>query len=256
VQETDVESRQVTAIYVGTKFAAVTFALPEVDGCDSTKGEVVAAIRCGRPGPAEEPDNHRILAAGTPTQVLAAIAKDVYRGRRDPLRAYRLVTQLAANLKSETISPEVRLAIASGNEAAAALDLLDASTFHRIARRGLGPGTQPFHTLAFSPDSRVLVTGYAGWNSEEGRPEPALLSRWDARTGRSLGPATPVTQPLQDVMVAFAAGGEQLVTMSEEARQTVVRDADTLRPLRRLHASGLAWASASSKGPRGGTGQV
>ncbi len=113
VQETDVESRQVTAIYVGTKFAAVTFALPEVDGCDSTKGEVVAAIRCGRPGPAEEPDNHRILAAGTPTQVLAAIAKDVYRGRRDPLRAYRLVTQLAANLKSETISPEVRLAIAS-----------------------------------------------------------------------------------------------------------------------------------------------
>jgi WD40 repeat protein len=118
-------------------------------------------------------------------------------------------------------SPDgTRLAIASGDESAGALDLLDVARFHRVARRGLGPGTQPFHTLAFSPDSRVLLTGYAVWNSEEGHPEPALLARWDARTGRSLGPATPVTRPGQDVMVAFAARGRQLVTMSEEAQQT------------------------------------
>jgi WD40 repeat protein/DNA-binding SARP family transcriptional activator len=196
----------------------------------------------------------RMLAVGASTNGRVVVAGDNRGGVvAFDTAGWRREASYRTGLPVRTLrfSPDgTRLAIASGNEAAAALDLLDASTFHRIARRGLGPGTQPFHTLAFSPDSRVLVTGYAGWNSEEGRPEPALLSRWDARTGRSLGPATPVTQPLQDVMVAFAAGGEQLVTMSEEARQTVVRDADTLRPLRRLHASGLAWASAVSSDGR------
>jgi DNA-binding SARP family transcriptional activator/WD40 repeat protein len=144
-------------------------------------------------------------------------------------------------------SPDgTRLAIASGNESAGELDLLDVASFHRIARRRLGPGPQAFHALAFSPDSRVLVTGYAGWNDEQGRPKPGVLARLDARTGRSLGPATPVTRAGEDFMLAFAAGGKRLVMMSEESRQTVVRDADTLRPIRRMRAWGLPWASAVS----------
>ena len=113
VQEADVEPRQVSTIYVGTNYAALTFDLPEVDGCDSTTGEVVAGIPCRTPRAADKPATRQILASGPPTQVLATIAKEVYRGRRDPLEAYRLVSQLLANLKPETTSPEVRLAIES-----------------------------------------------------------------------------------------------------------------------------------------------
>ena len=59
-------------------------------------------------------------------------------------------------------SPDgTRLAIASGSEGDGALDLVDATSLRLVMRRGLGPGPHPFHALAFSPDSRVLATGYA-----------------------------------------------------------------------------------------------
>jgi hypothetical protein len=113
VQEIEVKPRQVSAITIGSKYAILTFHLPEADGCDGTTGEVVAGIPCGPQRDAEVAEDRRILESGTPTQVLATIAKDVYRGRRDPLGAYRLVQQLAASLKPETTAPEVRLAIES-----------------------------------------------------------------------------------------------------------------------------------------------
>jgi DNA-binding SARP family transcriptional activator/WD40 repeat protein len=192
----------------------------------------------------------RMLAVGVAPGGRVVVAGD-NRGRVVEFRTagWRRQASYRTGLPVRTLrfSPDgTRLAIASGNEGAGELDLLDTAGFRRIARRRLGPGRQGFHALAFSPNSRVLVTGYAGWNGEQGRPEPGLLARLDARTGRSLAPATPVTRPGEDFMLAFAAGGKQLVTMSEEARQTVVRDAETLRPIRRLHAWGLAWASAVS----------
>ena len=114
-QKTDVHPRQVHEIYVGTNYAAVTFALGAVDGCDSTTGEVVAAVPCGKTRTTEEdePDRRLILESGAPAQVLATIATKVYRGRRDPLGAYRLVNLLAGNLTPATTSPEVLLAIHS-----------------------------------------------------------------------------------------------------------------------------------------------
>jgi hypothetical protein len=114
-QKTDVHPGQVRGIYVGTSYAAVTFDLGPADGCDSTTGEVVAAVPCGKTGATEqeEPDRRLILESGTPPQVLAAIAANVYRGRHDPLGAYRLVSLLAGNLTPATTSPEVLLAIDS-----------------------------------------------------------------------------------------------------------------------------------------------
>jgi WD40 repeat protein len=143
-------------------------------------------------------------------------------------------------------SPDgTRLAVASGDEGAGAFDLLDATTFRRIAHRDVGWSSQAFRTVAFSPDSRVLVTGYAPFNREESRPGGGLLRRWDAQTGRPLGPPTPVTRE-GDFLLAFGAGGRQLVTMSEAEQETVMRDSDTLTPIRRLPAWGLTWASAVS----------
>jgi len=114
-QKTDVHPRQVREIHVGTNYAAVTFALGAIDGCDSTTGEVVAALPCDKTRTTEEdePDRCLILESGTPTQVLATIAAKVYRGRHDPLGAYRLVNQLAGKLTPATTSPEVSLAIDS-----------------------------------------------------------------------------------------------------------------------------------------------
>jgi hypothetical protein len=48
-----------------------------------------------------------------------------------------------------------------------------------------------------------------------------------------------------ELFVAFA-GDDRLVTMDEAERATVVRDARTLKPVGRLPAWGLTWASAVS----------
>jgi DNA-binding SARP family transcriptional activator len=137
-------------------------------------------------------------------------------------------------------SPDgTRLAIASGHNAAGALDLVDAATLHRVAHHRLPAGPE-FHSLAFSPDSRVLLTANARWGGR------GMLARWDARTGRALRPPTPITGRDEDFLVEFLAGGRRLVTMSENGRETIVRDARTLRPVAHERAWGLAWASAVS----------
>jgi YD repeat-containing protein len=88
-------------------------------------------------------------------------------------------------------SPDgTRLAIASGHEYASALDLVDATSFRRVAHRSLGSGLHPFQAIAFSPDSRVLATGYAGWN-EKGQPPRARPAHALGRAHRpSTGPTT------------------------------------------------------------------
>jgi WD40 repeat protein/DNA-binding SARP family transcriptional activator len=143
-------------------------------------------------------------------------------------------------------SPDgTRVAVASGHEGVGAFDLLDAVTLRRIAHRRLGWSGEPFRILAFSPDSRVVATSFAPWNEDESRPGRGLLERWDARTGRRLGQPVALTRE-GDFLVSFISAG-RVVTMREDERELVVRDAATGRPIRRVHASGVHWVSAVSR---------
>ena len=180
---------------------------------------------------AVKPDGRTVVAGDNGGRVLAFDTA----GRR--LRAsYRT----GLPVRTLRFSPDgTRLAIASGHNAAGALDLVDAATLHRIAHRRLPAGPE-FHTLAFSPDSRVLLTANARWGGR------GMLSSWDSRTGRALRPPTPITGRDEDFLVEFLADGRRLVTMSENARETIVRDAHTLRPVAHERAWGLTWASAVS----------
>lgn len=141
-------------------------------------------------------------------------------------------------------SPDgTRLAIASGTEAGGALDLLDARSFLRVSRRTFRDGAYPFHAVAFSPDSRVLVSGYAPWSQARHDFERGQLWRWDARTGRALKRPVPVTRLGEDFLVAFAGRGREVITTE---RATDLLDAGTQRPIRHLPAGGVAPASAMS----------
>ena len=75
-----------------------------------------------------------------------------------------------------------------------------------VAHRGLGPGPHPFHAIAFSPDSRVLASGYSRWNES-----------WTARNGDGsragtrapavrCGPIAAGDRCAEDFLVAFAGG--------------------------------------------------
>jgi DNA-binding SARP family transcriptional activator/WD40 repeat protein len=181
------------------------------------------------------PDGRTVLAGDNNGRVLAFDAT-TWR-RRASYRTGLPVRELL-------FSPDgSRLAIASGHEGGGALDLLDPATFRRVAREPLGPGPHPFEAIAFSPDSRVLVTVYARWN--ELGEQPALLRRWEARTGRRLGAPRRVARAGEEFLVAFA-GGDRLLTMPQTTGRVTLRDARTLRPIRRLPARGLTWASAVS----------
>ena len=69
------------------------------------------------------------------------------------------------------------------------------------------------------------------------RTEPrrsAVLVRWDTGTGRRLGPPRKVDRAPEPALVGYIAGGARLVTSSAAEDDTVIRDAITLQPVRRL----------------------
>jgi WD40 repeat protein/uncharacterized membrane protein YkvA (DUF1232 family) len=159
---------------------------------------------------------------------------DAATGRRAgrPYKALRAISAVR-------FSPDgTRLAVATVDF----VDILDART-HRAYRSGLvaePPSTSGLvnfplvlGTIAFSPDSRVLAADVI-------RTEPrrsADVVRWDARTGRRLGRPRQVARTPEPALVGFTASG-RLVTSSAADRATVIRDAATLRPLRRLRGGG------------------
>jgi WD40 repeat protein/DNA-binding SARP family transcriptional activator len=118
------------------------------------------------------------------------------------------------------------------------VDILDART-HGAYRSGLvaaPPGSSPrvnfpvvLGTIAFSPDSRVLAADVIRHEP----PRTAAIVRWNALTGRRLGRPRPVARTPEPTLVGFTTPG-QLVTSSAADDTTVIRDAATLRPLRRL----------------------
>jgi WD40 repeat protein len=73
--------------------------------------------------------------------------------------------------------------------------------------------------------------------------------RWDARSGRPLGTPKAITSALTSspALVGFIARGTRLVTSSAADNQTVIRDATTLLPVRRLRGGGAA-ASVTADG--------
>jgi DNA-binding SARP family transcriptional activator/WD40 repeat protein len=125
------------------------------------------------------------------------------------------------------------------------IELLDARTHRRIGHLATGFATNTLveavfqvGTLVFSPDSRVLAADFVA-AGRQSRPRRYTAS-WDARTGRRLGPPRPISsgEDGAPALAGFAAGGTRLVTSSAAHSSTVIRDATTLRPVRRLRGGG------------------
>jgi len=88
--------------------------------------------------------------------------------------------------------------------------------------------------IAFSPDSRVLAADVI----RNGPQRNTDIVRWDVGTGRRLGPLRQVARSPEPTLVGFTAGGARLVTSSAADGVTVIRDAASLRPVRRLRGGG------------------
>jgi WD40 repeat protein/DNA-binding SARP family transcriptional activator len=131
------------------------------------------------------------------------------------------------------------------------VDILDARTHrymrHLVAAPPSLSGAVNFPwvlgNVAFSPDSRVLAADAIHNGLAPGSCPPcstrrrAYIVRWSARTGHLLGPPRQVARAPEPALVGFTASG-RLVTASAADRATVIRDAATLRPLRRLRSGG------------------
>ena len=94
--------------------------------------------------------------------------------------------------------------------------------------------------VVFSPDSRVL-TAHTTSQTADGYG-PGQLLRWDARTGRLKRQIAGKDLAL----IGFVTGGTRLLTTNEPTGTVVLRDAVTLRPLRRFPVAGGARASTVS----------
>ncbi len=170
---------------------------------------------------------------------------------RDAVTRRRLGAPHETGPRSEiaavAFSPDgTRLAMA-GSEApwGGFVDLFDARTRRHIARltadRTISDSV--LH-LSFSPDSRVLAAQTG--DAEDAAPLTSLV-RWNARTGRLLGDMRPIPGR-SSTLVALTARGRRVVTSSPRDGATVVRDATTLRALRRFPVAGAVAAFSAAEG--------
>jgi WD40 repeat protein len=107
--------------------------------------------------------------------------------------------------------------------------VLDARTHRVLTRLRLGhdPLGRILYGVEFSPDGRTLYANLA-LPPDRG----SLIQRFDARSGRPLGPGRRVVAP-EWVTLMLTRDGRRLVT-TYHSGGTVILDARTLRPLRRL----------------------
>jgi WD40 repeat protein len=134
-----------------------------------------------------------------------------------------------------------RVAVASyDRQGESDITLVDARTHRRreldlqLAPQFLGA----LGAIAFSPDSRVLAADYTA--IPEVPRKRRVIARWDVRTGRALGAFQPIgsSPDTPHALAGFVAGGTRVVTSSVGRGGTAIRDARTLRPLRRFRAGG------------------
>jgi DNA-binding SARP family transcriptional activator/WD40 repeat protein len=148
------------------------------------------------------------------------------------------------SVRGVRFSPDgTRLAVSGyvvGGTATAFVDLIDARR-RRSVRRMLAvlPGYIEFvGGVAFSPDSRVMAAEFTPW------PQPGTfkhyIGRWDARSGRSLGPSRSVAGQRGVRMLGGFVAGDRLLTSSAADGSTLIRDSDAhLRPRRRFPSAGV-----------------
>jgi WD40 repeat protein/DNA-binding SARP family transcriptional activator len=182
------------------------------------------------------PDGRTLAAADNQGRVLFVDPVT----RRPVGRPYTALSPIQA----VTYSPDGRVVTLTGNDF---IDVLDGRTHayrtRLFAERGLGRATKQlrpdqvsfFGAVAFSPDSRVLATDVVAFPRREDD-----IVRWDVATGRRLGAPQRVASTAHPALVGFLGPGSQLVTSGD--RRTVVRDAVTMRPLRRFDDGGLPHA--------------
>jgi WD40 repeat protein len=177
-----------------------------------------------------------------------------------------------AAIAAVRFSPDGTRAAVAGytNDDLGFIDLLD-SRGHRVCSRlstGFDSliqvsGVLAVGTLVFSPDSRVLAADILADGPPSGYRR--YIVRWDARTGRRLGPPTAITTRRPSAnwgsgvpvlaerrdpgasLVGFTAAGARLVTSSVTDGTTTIRDATTLRPVRRFRGAGTP-AAVSTDG--------
>ncbi len=121
------------------------------------------------------------------------------------------------------------------------IELLDAHSHRRLGSVDLGFAPTflgEIGNVAFSPNSRVMAADFHAFGNDTGPRR--YLARWDARTGRLLELPRPIgssPSPTQ-ALGGFVAGGRRLVTSSAADDTTVIRQARTLRPVRRFPVGG------------------
>jgi DNA-binding SARP family transcriptional activator/WD40 repeat protein/energy-coupling factor transporter ATP-binding protein EcfA2 len=180
------------------------------------------------------PDGHT-LAVGDDDGTLVFLDAATRRRLGGPHEA-----GMTALITSLAFSPDgTRLASAGfDHEGGGFVDLFDGRSHRHIARLGvaeLKDGTPPL--AGFSPDSRVLA-------AEAQYDTSRIVVRWDAETADPLGRTVMPTADAPALFDFLSSG--QLVTVTDDV--TAVRDAATLRPLRRFRARGDATAFSRPAG--------
>jgi DNA-binding SARP family transcriptional activator/WD40 repeat protein len=148
---------------------------------------------------------------------------------RRPAGPPTTVSGLAGVIIDAVLRPDVRFSPDGSRVAVGGGEpvVLDARTHRVLAPLRMGRDRERImYAMRFSPDGRTLYAAMA--------LPPAggtAIRRFDARTGRPLGKDTHVSRDLVTLMLT--RDGRRLVTTRVD-RGTVISDARTLRPLRRL----------------------
>ena len=146
-----------------------------------------------------------------------------------------------SGVSSLAFSPDgTRVASAGWDPTGGFVDLFDGRTRRHITALDAAEIGASVH---FSPDSRVLAAEAV----VETSPRLARVLTWDARTARPLADFE-ASPGRSSAPLGFIGSGARLVTGSADGHSTVIRDAATLRSLRRFAAFGSAATLSSAAG--------